>query len=127
LPYGIKYTDVSEGSDRVIVIRLAEMYLIRAEALAYSNGSIDAIKADIDVVRTRAGLQGTTATDYPSLKLAIEYERRHEFAFEGHRWFDLVRTHRATAVLGIDEKYTLFPIPLSEMQTNKLMTQNPGY
>lgn len=127
LPYGIKYTDVTEGSDRVIVIRLAEMYLIRAEALAYTGGSMDAIKADIDIIRNRAGLDSTTATDYPTLKLAIEYERRHEFAFEGHRWFDLVRTHRATEVLGIDEKYTLFPIPLSEMQTNKLMTQNPGY
>jgi hypothetical protein len=61
------------------------------------------------------------------LKLAIENERRHEFAFEGQRWSDLVRTKRAASVLGIDEKYTLFPIPLSELQTNTLMTQNPGY
>jgi hypothetical protein len=61
------------------------------------------------------------------LKQAIDYECRHEFAFEGHRWPDLVRTKRATVVLGIDEKYTLFPIPLSEMQTNNLMKQNDGY
>lgn len=127
LPYGIKYTDAMAGADRVIVLRLAEMYLIRAEALANTNGSIDAIQSDINMIRNRAGLDSTSATDYPLLKLAIEYERRHEFACEGHRWFDLVRTHRATTVLGIDEKYTLFPIPLAEMQTNKFMTQNPGY
>lgn len=127
IPYGIKYKDISAGTDRVMVIRLAEMYLIRAEALANTNGDINAIKSDIDMVRNRAGLANTTAGDYDALKLAIENERRFEFAFEGHRWFDLVRTHRAASVLNIDPKFTLFPIPLSEMQTNKLMKQNPGY
>lgn len=127
LPYGIKYKDVSGGTDRVYVLRLAEMYMIRAEANAYINGNIEDIRNDINILRTRAGLPPTTATDYPELKQAIEEERRHEFAFESQRWSDLIRTKRATTVLGIDEKYTLFPIPLSEMQTNKLMTQNPGY
>jgi hypothetical protein len=127
LPYGIKYKDYTSGTDRVYVLRLAEMYMIRAEALAYSNGNIEDIRNDINILRTRAGLQATTATTYDELKLAIEFERRHEFAFESQRWSDLVRTKRASVVLGIDEKYTLFPIPLSEMQTNTLMTQNPGY
>jgi starch-binding outer membrane protein, SusD/RagB family len=126
-PYVIKYTDLSGGTDRVIVLRLAEMYLIRAEALTYTNGSIDDIKADIDLIRSRAGLAATTADDYASLKLAIENERRHELAFEGHRWYDLVRTKRAVDVKGIEEYQMLFPIPLSEMQTNTLMMQNPGY
>jgi hypothetical protein len=126
-PYGVKYNDITAGTDRVYVLRLAEMYLIRAEAKAYSNGDIGEIRSDIDVIRSRAGLPPTTANDYASLKLAIENERRHEFAFEGQRWEDLVRTNRAATVLGIDENYTLFPIPLSEVQTNKLMTQNPGY
>ncbi len=126
-PYGIKYTDITAGTDRVYVLRLAEMYLVRAEARAYSNGDIELIKSDLDVIRSRAGLPATTADDYPSLKLAIENERRHELAFEGQRWEDLVRTGRATTILGIDENYTLFPIPLSEVQTNNLMTQNPGY
>lgn len=126
-PYVIKYTDLSAGTDRVIVLRLAEMYMIRAEALAYTNGSINDIKADIDLIRNRAGLAATTADDYASLKLAIENERRHEFAFEGQRWYDLVRTKRAVDVIGIEEYQTLFPIPLSEIQTNKLMDQNPGY
>ncbi len=125
--YGVKYIDITAGTDRVMVLRLAEMYLIRAEARAYTSGDIDFIKSDIDAVRTRAGLPQTEAQDYAALKLAIENERRFEFAFEGHRWADLVRTKRATVVLGIDENSTLFPIPLSEMQTNNLMTQNLGY
>ena len=127
LPYGIKYKDYTSGTDRVYVLRLAEMYMIRAEARAYSSGNIDDIRNDINILRIRAGLPATTATTYDELKLAIEAERRHEFAFESQRWSDLVRTKRATTLLGIDEKYTLFPIPLSELQTNTLMTQNPGY
>jgi hypothetical protein len=126
-PYVYKYKDVSGGTDHVYVFRLAEMYLIRAEALAYSNGTVASIQSDINVIRNRAGLANTTAGSIPELKLAIENECRHEFAFEGHRWTDLVRTKRATTLLGIDEKYTLFPIPLSEKQTNSLMEQNPGY
>ena len=127
LPFGYKYIDVTAGTDRVYVIRLAEMYLIRAEARAYSNGTIEDIRNDVNVVRARAGLPPTTSTDYNELKLVIENERRHEFAFECQRWADLVRTKRATTVLGISQNYTLFPIPLSELQTNTLMTQNPGY
>jgi starch-binding outer membrane protein, SusD/RagB family len=125
--YCAKYEQLSAGSDAVIVLRLAEMYLIKAEALAYTNGDIQTIQDNIDAIRTRAGLEPTTASTYDALKLAIENERRHEFAFEGHRWFDLVRTKRAAGLLGIDEKYTVFPIPLSEMLTNKLMQQNDGY
>lgn len=127
LPYGAKYVDVAGGADKVYVLRLADIYLIRAEAKAYTNASEEEIKADIDAVRTRAGLAGTTASGMEQLKKAIENERNHELAFEGHRWIDLVRTGRAIAVLGIDAKYTLLPIPLSEMQTNNNMTQNTGY
>jgi hypothetical protein len=117
--YATKYNDVAGGTDRVYVLRLAEMHLIRAEALAYTNGDIIAIQGDINAVRNRAQLANTLASEYDDLKLAIENERRHEFAFEGHRWFDLVRTKRATTVLGIEFKDTVFPIPLSEIQTNK--------
>ncbi len=126
-PYAYKYRDIVSGSDRVYVLRLAEMYLIRAEALAYTDGNIDDIQSDVNTIRARAGLDPTVAASIPELKRAIENERRHEFAFEGHRWSDLVRTKRAAFLLGIDEKFTLFPIPLSEMQTNTLMKQNEGY
>jgi len=126
-PYCFKYRDIVTGTDRVMVLRLAEMYLIKAEALAYTNGDVEEIATNINVIRTRAGLPNTEASTIPLLKLAIENERRYEFAFEGQRWQDLVRTKRAVPLLGISEQATLFPIPLSEMQTNKKMTQNDGY
>src|SRR5690606_27558345 len=84
--YAIKYDDLSLGADNVIVIRLAEMYLIRAEANANLNGSIDAIKSDINVLRQRANLTSTNANTIAQLQTAIEKERRVEFAFEGQRW-----------------------------------------
>ncbi|MFN0174988.1 MAG: RagB/SusD family nutrient uptake outer membrane protein [Saprospiraceae bacterium] len=131
LPYVIKYDDLGTGSDNVIVTRLAEMYLIRAEARAQTNGSLQAIQEDLNVIRNRVGLDDTTADTYPELLLAIEAERRLELAFEGHRWFDLVRTGRAVEVLSMvnNINQTLFPIPLSELLANNHpgMTQNPGY
>jgi hypothetical protein len=131
LPYAIKYDDLSTGSDNFIVLRLAEMYLIRAEARANVNGPGDLIRQDINKVRQRAGLANTTTGAYPELLSIIESERRLEFAFEGHRWFDLVRTGRAVDVLNTvtNENQLLFPIPLSEIliNTNPGMTQNPGY
>ncbi len=130
-PYVIKYDDLSTGSDNVIVLRLAEMYLIRAEARARSGGDVTLIQADINAIRSRARLGNVTATAYADLLLAIEAERRLEFAFEGHRWFDLVRTGRAIDVLATvtNENQTLFPIPLSEILANRSpgMRQNPGY
>jgi hypothetical protein len=62
---------------------------------------------------------------------AIYMERRLELAFEGHRWFDLVRTGRAMAVLGVDGRFeaheVLWPIPVGEMDTAPNLVQNPGY
>ena len=129
--YAIKYDDLSTGADNFIVLRLAEMYLIRAEATARKNGDLQKIKDDLNLLRSRANLPGTSANSYQILLAAIEEERRLEFAFEGHRWFDLVRTGRAVDVLptvnSVDQ--TLFPIPLSEILTNTNlgMYQNPGY
>ncbi len=131
LAYPIKYPDLNTGAENVIVIRLGEMYLIRAEAEAHDNGDITAIQDDIDKIRERANLPGTSASTYEALLLATEKEQRIEFAFEGHRWFDLVRTDRAVAVLPnvTSVNQTLFPIPSEELQTNNNpgMYQNPGY
>lgn len=131
LAYAIKYDDLSGGEDNVIVLRLAEMYLIRAEATARLNGNIADIQDDINLIRARADLSGTPASTHAQLLTAIEKERRVEFAFEGHRWFDLVRTGRAVDVLPKvnNVNQTLFPIPLTEIQTNRNpgMSQNPGY
>lgn len=130
-PYAIKYSDLATGAQNVIVLRLAEMYLIRAEAQAELEGSVTAIQADLNKIRDRADLTGSTTNSYTNLLLEIERERRVEFAFEGQRWFDLVRTGRATAILPnvTTVNKTLFPIPLSEIltNTNPDMKQNPGY
>ena len=113
--------------DNYPIIRLAEMYLIRAEARANQDKVTEGIE-DLDVVRDRAGLTGTTATTKDELLLAIEEERRIEFAFEPHRWFDLIRTNRAATVLGVsDQKKYVFPIPGTEVLTNKKIEQNEGY
>jgi hypothetical protein len=129
--YGYKYRDITNGTDNVIVLRLAEMYLIRAEAEAQLNGNIPAIQDDINAIRNRAGLANTTAGSYGDLKNAIEQERRIEFTFEGHRWFDLIRTGKAIETLDkvTSPNQLLFPIPISEINanTNPGMYQNPGY
>ncbi len=128
--YANKYNDLSLGDKNVIVLRLAEMYLIKAEAEAHlSTGLISNVQGNINNIRHRANLTDTDAATMPDLLLAIEKERRLEFAFEGHRWFDLVRTNRAIGLLpNLTKSYQmLFPIPLSELNTNTKMTQNTGY
>lgn len=128
--YATKYSDLSTGAENVIVLRLAEMYLIKAEAEAHlSTGTVADVQKQVNYIRNRAGLANTEANTMAELILAIENERRFEFAFEGHRWFDLVRTNRAVEVLPyVTQSYQqLFPIPLSELNTNEKMTQNTGY
>jgi starch-binding outer membrane protein, SusD/RagB family len=130
--YANKYRDLSTGADNLIVLRLAEMYLIRAEAEAHKTSpTISAIQDDINVIRNRAGLPSSAATSISDLLTVIEKERRVEFAFEGHRWFDLVRTGRAIDVLPYvsSVNQTLFPIPREELDTNNSpdMKQNLGY
>jgi hypothetical protein len=130
--YVKKYLDISTGTDKVYILRLAEMFLIRAEAECNLNGNITDIQADINKIRNRAGLANTNAVSIADLKTEVEIQRRLEFAFEGHRWFDLVRTNRA---MNFKPTVTqacqmLFPIPLSEIQTNDKIgpqNQNPCY
>ena len=111
-----------------IEIRLADVILLYAEALN-ENGSTASAIIELNKIRTRAGLIGTTAVTQAALKTAISKERRLELAFEGHRWFDLVRTGTAQSVLDFsDANYLLFPIPNSEvLATSGVITQNLGY
>ena len=136
-----KYTDVASSSDNVIVLRFAEMYMILAEAMNELGYSDDESEGSafwyLNQIRVRAGLNAYSSTDIinqASFRLAIENERRLEFAFEGHRFFDLKRTGRGEAVLPdigtlISQCNMLFPIPLSELDNNDSdgMTQNQGY
>jgi hypothetical protein len=134
--YPNKYKVYGNGApitENYVVLRLAELYLIRAEARAKQNnltGSID----DLNIIRTRAGLPGTTASDQASLLIAVENERRIELFIEwGHRWFDLKRTGRANAVIGSLKPSTwqplhvLWPIPINQINANPALIQNPGY
>jgi hypothetical protein len=125
--YGVLYNTTATSIDPSYLIRIAELYLIRAEARAQQNKLVDAA-ADLNAVRARADVGATTATTQSGLIQAIEDENAIEFAFEAHRWFDLVRTDRAGTVLGISNKnFWLFPIPYSDIQSDPDVTQNPGY
>jgi hypothetical protein len=127
--YGVLYNTASTSTDPAYVIRIAELYLIRAEARAQKNDLSGAL-ADLNVIRARAGVPASTAASQADLLLAIENENSVEFAFEAHRWFDLVRTKRAGAVLGItNTDYWLFPLPLSDVLSDPDLggKNNPGY
>jgi starch-binding outer membrane protein, SusD/RagB family len=142
-----KYYDVpatkNDNGNNIPVIRFADVLLMYAESLN-ETGYQPAGEAMmyLNEVRARAGLGPKTAADVPNqqaFRLAMEQERRGELAFEGHRWFDLVRTDRAITVLNskkdqlrlvrpLTANDMLFPIPQSQIDINKdKITQNPGY
>jgi hypothetical protein len=134
-PYPYKYRvgrTTGAITENSVVFRLAEMYLIRAEANA-NTGNLNVAINDLNVIRKRAGLGVTSAVDKSSVLLAIEKERQAELFCEwGNRWFDLKRTNRAAQVLGpskVNFKSTsvLYPIPVSELNANPNLTQNAGY
>jgi hypothetical protein len=86
----------------------------------------------LDPIRTRAGLTSLTGTvsSQSDVKQAIADERRLEMAFEGHRWFDLVRTGTVDDEMGqsVNNNYHIFPIPVSEvLASGGVITQNDGY
>ncbi|MEL7002233.1 MAG: RagB/SusD family nutrient uptake outer membrane protein, partial [Bacteroidota bacterium] len=112
-----------------IEIRLADVILLYAEALNENNNTTAAL-VELNKVRARAGLDNSTASTQTDVRTAIQDERRLELAFEGHRWFDLVRTGTVSAEMGqsINPDYHVFPVPVSEiLATNGVITQNPGY
>ena len=99
------------ATDPTYVIRIAVLYLIRSEARANQDKLSDAL-SDLNAVRDRAGLVASTATTKDNVLLAIENERRVEFALEPHRWYDIVRTGRASQVFNVtDNNKLLLPIP----------------
>lgn len=127
--YGVLYNTVGVSNDPSYVIRIAELYLIRAEARAQTNDLSGAL-SDLDAVRNRADAGGSSATTKAEILSAIEAENSIEFAFEAHRWFDLVRTGRAGDVLGVkDTRFWLFPLPYSDVLSDPDLEgkNNPGY
>lgn len=134
MPYKYKEKYFSTTSkEYTIVMRLAEQYLIRAEASLYL-GHIDQAQQDVNKIRSKAGLVAVTSSSPTELLNVIVEERRHElFTEHGHRWFDLKRWGLAEEVLKAlkpNWKSTdvLFPIPESEILLNpNLNPQNSGY
>lgn len=124
------------ATDPAYIFRIAEFYLIRAEARAHLDNLSATTGAlfDLNKVRERAEILPSTAVTQADILLAIENERRVEFAFEAHRWFDLARTGRAKAVLEALDQNThvedyeyLFPIPITQIQLDHSLDPNPGY
>lgn len=142
--YKVK-SGATPSTEYSMVLRLAEQYLIRAEARINQTGKLSQGIQDLNMIRSRARALPTVAVPNPlpdlstsMLKadalLALEKERRMELFGEwGHRWLDLKRFNRATAVLapvkGINWQATdvLYPIPSAEILNNPKLVQNPGY
>lgn len=111
-----KYQDMDEmihngggfsGSSKCVLnyplMRLAELYLIRAEAnIEMGGGNLAQAKADIEVIRTRAHMPALTVTDQAGLRKALRYERMVELCNEGFRWFDIRRWDIVEMVLSDD-------------------------
>ncbi len=112
-----------------IELRLGGIILLYAEALN-ENGNTAGALTELNKIRTRAGLDNSTATTAAEVRQAIADERRLELAFEGHRWFDLVRTNTVDQEMGVtvNPQYHLFPLPISEVLASfGVITQNAGY
>ncbi len=138
--YKIGPVNASPGpaEEYYMVLRLAEMYLIRAEAAAHGAlGGLAGAIDDLNVIRHRAGLPNLPGSLTNEQVIAkIEQERQVElFAEWGHRWFDLKRTGRAHDVLSNiplkqpweGDYQLLYPIPVDEIKNDHFLTQNPGY
>jgi len=128
-------TSIAVGGDGPVnwkVIRYADVLLMYAEALNENTKTDEALDY-LNQVRTRAGLPGYSDLTQQETREKIYLERRLELSFEGHRWWDLVRTGRSFDVLnslGMQAHMVLFPIPLDQIQTvNNLdiFPQNPGW
>jgi hypothetical protein len=133
--YPFKYkVNVGSGvTEYYMVLRLAEQYLIRAEARARQT-NFSGAQSDINRIRNRAHLSNTTANNQEELLSEILHERQIELFSEwGHRWLDLKRIGQATQVLtttkgiAVSTDALLYPIPQFEIQRNVRLSQNSGY
>ena len=138
------------SADNTYVLRYAEVLLAYAEAVNEQTGPTQDVLDKLNRVRQRAGLEALTlaspqALTKQAMRNEIDRQRRLELAFEGERWFDLLRYARhnqaeanahVTTALDIiaqqrngarDANYLVFPLPQSEINTNPLVQQNPGY
>src|SRR5699024_9402333 len=127
-----KIKNEGDSEEYSMVLRLAELYLIRAEAYAKRDSPQLALD-DLNSIRNRAGLVDWTIAEVSDIEQMVLDERRRELFSEwGHRWLDLRRFGKIDEVLG-QKKPTwqphakLLPIPEQDILRNHFLTQNPGY
>lgn len=148
LYYTLKFKDrpiaANEGKSNWPVIRYADILLLLSET-RNETGDVAGALNSLNQVRARAGLPVLNDAGQAELRQAIQRERRVELCFEGHRWFDLLRTGTMLSTMrSYKEKYlkyggylvvnyditdnkVLFPIPFREVSVNPGLVQNPGY
>ncbi len=140
-----KYEDFTNNADDAPIQRLAEYYLMRAEALARQNGVNDESLTLLNAIRTRSlrvkdanggvvansnALVSFSAADFANADALIEaiiLERRVEMAFEGNRFHDLIRLGRPVKTFTSDADKLRWPIPQRDLDANANLVQNPGY
>lgn len=139
-PYKYKDNNITNTTltfkEYSMVLRLGELYLIRAEARAQQNKLADAI-GDIDALRSRAGLTGIDPElNQTQVLSAVTHERQVELFTEGQRWLDLKRTGTIDSVMNMitplkkgvwNTNQKLYPLPSTEIQNGINLTQNMGY
>lgn len=141
IPYNNKLvkptTIITDGGSNFVVLRYADVLLMLAETENELGNTSSAIKY-LDEVRARAGLKGTDAATQLTLRREIAVERQRELVGEGHRWFDLLRTGEAIAVMNrwftsqgilitISKTNLLMPVPQNQIDTDPSIRQNEGY
>jgi hypothetical protein len=104
---------------------------------AYSSRpNAEHISPEEEMRRLRTGLPEVSGLSQETMREKIIHERRMELAFEGHRWFDMIRVNNGEYAIkflhsigksNVNKNRLLFPIPQTEMDANTLMVQNPGY
>ena len=151
IPFVNKMPDAGgfDSPDDIELIRYADIILLAAEA-NNQLGNTATATAQLNLIRTRAGISNTTATTKTDLALAILNERRLELVNEGCRWHDLLRANANGTInilnlmnsqhdshgnllkygpngAGVDQHLLIFPMPTNELQLNPNLTQSPGY
>lgn len=148
VPYNTYYTasnyplayKIRQKDNNIILLRLADILLLKAEALVEQNNVADAI-AIVNEIRERAGITPLDKNmSQDKARLAVENERQLELLFEGHRWYDLVRNERMEEVMAqatdkngvpmikdVSEFRRLMPVPQGQIDINERLDQNTGY
>ncbi|MBC7568765.1 MAG: RagB/SusD family nutrient uptake outer membrane protein [Spirosoma sp.] len=130
--YIMRITAANDSPANWKVIRYADVLLLLAEALN-ENGKTGSALPLLNQIRTRAGVDPYSTLTQAEMREKIALERRMELAFEGHRWFDLVRTGQAFPVMqkyGMKAHMVVFPVPFAQIQLindRVIFSQNPGY